>query len=162
MSASEGVISLGRIHLNVRDLDRATRFYSNVLGLRVAHAAAGLVFLAGAASGHDLVLHAGAADVSVPPLAPGCGSIGFEVEDRRQLAAVCERLTRSGARVAAIDQGISWSVHTTDPDGTRVEVFCATRYPANTRGQWTGTGRALGLEELLAAREQDQLAAPAV
>jgi catechol-2,3-dioxygenase len=162
MSAGGSIVGLGRIHLNVRDLDRATRFYSDVLGLRVAHAAAGLVFLAGSTSHHDLVLHAGAADVTVPPLAPGVGSIGFEVEDRSQLAALCERLTRSGARVAAIDQGISWSVHTTDPDGTRVEVFCATRQPATARGQWSGAGRALSLDELLAARERGHVAAPAV
>jgi catechol 2,3-dioxygenase len=156
---SSTVISLGRLHLTVRDLDRATRFYSNVLGLRVGYASPGLVVLAGTASHHDLVLHGGAADINLPPLAPGCGSIGFEVEGRRQLAEICERLMRSGARVAAIDQGVSWSIHTTDPDGTRVEVFCATRPGAIQPGHWTGTGRALSLDELLAVQQHEHLAA---
>lgn len=153
-------IRIGRIHLHVRDLDRATRFYANVLGLEVAHSAPGLVCLAGGASHHDLVLHGGAQDVRVPPLAPGCGSIGFDAGDRATLAAVCERLTRSGARVAAIERGLTWSVHTTDPDGNRVEVFCDTGGQASGRARWAVTGRALSLDELRQAREDDRLAMP--
>jgi hypothetical protein len=43
-----------------------------------------------------------------------------------------------------------------------VEVFCATREPARAHGRWSSTGRALSLDELLAARDRDQVAAPAV
>jgi catechol-2,3-dioxygenase len=62
--------------------------------------------------------------------------------------------------VAAIERGLSWSVHTTDPDGNRVEVFCDTGDQASGRTQWAVTGRALSLDELQQAREDDRLAAP--
>lgn len=148
MKTGDGSVRLGRIHLHVRDLDRATRFYSQVLGLQVARAAPGLVWLSSGQPHYDVALHAGAPDAAAPPIALGCASIGFEVRGRARLAELCDRLTRSGARVAALDHGISWSVHTTDPDGNKVEVFCDMTHETSGRAVWNRWGRAIGLAEL--------------
>ena len=78
MNTGDGSVRLGRIHLHVRDLERATRFYAQVLGLEVARAAPGLVWLSGGQPHYDVALHGGGPDATVPPIALGCASIGFE------------------------------------------------------------------------------------
>lgn len=142
---------LGRLHLNVADVERAARFYAQVLELRVTARAAGLIFLSSGSTHHDLALHEVPGSVGEPPITRGVASIGFEVADRVELAAACDRLVRSGARVTAMDQGISLSLHTTDPDGHRIEVYCDTGHDARGRPAWTGNARAVPAQEIAAS-----------
>jgi catechol-2,3-dioxygenase len=139
---------LGRLHLNVTDLGRATRFYTQVLGLRISARSGGLVFLSSGAPHHELALHELPTAAGDPPITRGVGTVGFEVPDRLELAAVCDRLLRSGARVTAMDQGISVSLHTADPDGNRLEVYCDTRHEASGRRVWTGEARTVTAAEI--------------
>ena len=142
---------LGRLHLNVSDVERAARFYTQVLGFRISARAGGLVFLSsGELAHHDLALHEVPGSVGEPPITRGVASIGFEVPGRVELSAVCDRLVRSGARVTAMDQGISLSLHTTDPDGHRIEVYCDTRHEARERPAWNGV-RAVAAAEMAAS-----------
>ena len=111
---------LGRVHLRVTDIERAVRFYTRVLGLRVSRRQPGVVFLASADATHDIALYAHQPDGPRPPIWVGCRFIGFEVDSKEALARVCERL--GGARMTIVDARDSWSVHTTDPDGNGVEI----------------------------------------
>jgi catechol-2,3-dioxygenase len=139
---------LGRIHLNVRDLGRAARFYTQVLGLRVSTRAAGLVFLTSGSPHHDLVLCERPETDPAPPIVHGVGTVGFEVRDRYALAEVCNRLERAGAPVTPMDQGISLSLFTADPDGNSLEVYCDTRHEPTGRQVWTGEARAMAASEI--------------
>jgi catechol 2,3-dioxygenase len=114
----------GRIHLRVKNLDRAVRFYTRVLGLRVAAREPGMALLEVADSRQQIALHADGTDRVAPPLSLGCQFIGFEVPSTRHLAALCERL--GGARATIVNAGDSWSLQTTDPDGNGIEIYCAT------------------------------------
>lgn len=142
---------LGRVHLRVKDLERAARFYTRVVGLRVLQRAPGLVYLASKDSTHEIALHAHDAEGPAPPISLGCRFVGFEVPSKAALAAVCERL--GGARAVVVDTGDSWSVHTTDPDGNGVEIYC------DTRGERTGgppaAARTMSLADLRAAAFAD-------
>lgn len=143
---------LGRIHLRVKDVDRATRFYTRVVGLHLRHRAPAAAYLASANSAHELVLHAHDVEGPVPPVALGCRFVGFEVPSKAALAAVCERL--GGARGVVVDTGDSWSIHTTDPDGNGVEVYCdMSREQAGP----AATPRTLSLADLRAAARVDGL-----
>ena len=139
---------LGRIHLRVSDLDRACRFYTRVLGLRVLSREAGVVYLASQNAHHERALHAGAVDGPAPPISLGCRFVGFEVANESALAEVCGRL--GGARAQIVDYGDSWSVHTSDPDGNGVEIYCHS--PAHRDGQTRAVlGRTSSLADLRAA-----------
>ena len=93
--------TLGRIHLRVKNLDRAVRFYTSVLGLQVRRRESSMAVLEVADSRQQIALHADGTDRVAPPLSLGCQFIGFEVQSRRQLAALYERL--GGARATIVD-----------------------------------------------------------
>lgn len=143
---------LGRVHLRVSDLDRACRFYTKALGLRVASREPGLASLASPDGRNEVALHAGTSEVPLP-ISLGCRFVGFEVDRLAALLAVCERL--GGARAHVVDYGDSWSVHTSDPDGNGVEIYChlgdAGGAPANQ------LGRTASLEDLRAAARAETL-----
>lgn len=115
---------LAHVALFVHDLDRAEHFYSRVLGWRVIAEEPGIRFLGPSASETPLALFECSPDGVQPPLALGCRHVSFEVGSKADLAATFDRL--NGARAVLIDTGSRWSVHTTDPDGTRIEIFCRT------------------------------------
>lgn len=145
---------LGRIHLRVIDLDRACRFYTRVLGLRVSSREQGLAYLASEDAHHEIALLAHASDGPAPPISLGCRFVGFEVPTKSALAAVCERL--GGARAHIVDYGDSWSVHTTDPDGNGVEIYCHS--PAGRGGGFpSALGRTSSLADLRAAARGEAL-----
>jgi catechol-2,3-dioxygenase len=115
---------LGRVHVRVNDLDAAERFYTRVLGLRRTYRGRHVVHLTSNDS-RELTLQTHDVGRSAPPDSLGCRFIGFEVPSKTALVTVCERL--GGARAVIVDTGDSWSVHTTDPAGNGVEIYCDTR-----------------------------------
>lgn len=145
---------LGRIHLRVTDLDRACRFYTRVLGLRVLSRESGVAYLASRDAHHEIALHAAASDGPPPPISLGCRFVGFEVPNKAALAAVCGRL--GGARAQIVDYGDSWSVHTSDPDGNGVEIYCHSR-PDRDGEARVVLGRTSSLAELRAAASGEAL-----
>ena len=146
---------IGRVHLRVRDLERAEHFYTRVLGLRVLQRDLHLVLLSSGDGHHDLAMHAGRSDGTEPPMSFGLRSLGFEVPSKAALAGVYARL--GGARSMLLDTGLSWAIHTSDPDGNQVEIYCETA-PRQGPHRWGGRARALSAAELRASLER---AAPA-
>jgi catechol 2,3-dioxygenase len=144
---------LGRVHLRVTELDRACRFYTRVLGLRVASREAGLAFLSSPDGRNEVALHADRSDAPVPPVSLGCRFVGFEVGTLATLVAVCGRL--GGARAHVVDYGDSWSVHTTDPDGNGVEIYC--HLPEDSSAPASQLGRTASLQDLRAAARGETL-----
>ncbi len=123
-------LRLGHVHLRVADLDRATAFYRDALGLRVVadRRAIGLpiTFLAAGDYHHHLALNAQetAGAAPPPPGHTGLHHVAFLVPDRPALAAAARRLAAHGAAiVSGWDHGITVSVYVRDPDGHTVELY---------------------------------------
>jgi catechol-2,3-dioxygenase len=129
----------------VTDIARGVGFYPRVRGRRVRRRQRGVVCLASAEATHDIALYAHQPDGPRPPIWVGCRFIGFEVGSKDALARVCERL--GGARMTIVDARDSLSVHTTDPDGNGVEIYCL----AASAESASGAARTLTLAELRAA-----------
>lgn len=103
------------------DLDRATRFYTDVAGFRVVDRFAdrGVVYVGGSAARHDIVLVA-----ARDGLAPGFHHAAFEVWPGDDLKAAAAELRRRGIAVEReFDCAYKRSLFINDPDGIRLEFY---------------------------------------
>jgi catechol 2,3-dioxygenase len=143
-------IEIGRVHLNVADLDRALAFYREALGFAVAlRIDSSPVFLTAGGPHHHIVLHAqtegreALAEVS-----------GFSVRypHRGALSAVLRRLTEAGVPLEdAQDLGTVEALWVRDPDGHRVELYyerSPAEYPRHASGTPLTAAGPLDLESL--------------
>lgn len=118
---------LGHVVLHVRDLDRARRFYVDLLGWRER----GPVGAAGVALGSgraplELVLLT--ADVDAAPrsaVAVGPARLGIRIGDGREaLDDLRGRLEAAGVPIeGATDDGLMHTLHVDDPDGTPLALY---------------------------------------
>lgn len=119
--------SLGHLVLHVRDLERSTRFYVDVLGWSVR----GPVGRAGTALGSGLApleLVLLTADVDAPPAdgaAVGPQHVGIRVgEGAGDLGALRDRLEAASVAIeGATDDGTMHTIHVRDPDGTALALY---------------------------------------
>lgn len=87
MSAPFRYRKLGYVALNVTDVERTTRFYTQIVGLDVSEAApGGPAFLRCGNDHHNIVLY--------PAHGPGLKRVGFELESGADLELARELLTR--------------------------------------------------------------------
>ena len=121
MTEAFGLSTIGQLHVPVSNVERATAFYRDRLGLRFLFAYPGLAFFD--ADGVRLMLSA-----PETPAFDGHLTIYFRVPD---INAAVEAL--EGRRVAFTDRphvvhrdGTSelWMCHTTDPDGNHILLMC--------------------------------------
>ena len=129
-----GPVGLNHIVLNVRDLERAHAFWTNVMGFHRVGAlerdgAQPMRFYAGRGGNHhDLALmEIAAADGSPETTAgprPGMNHLAVEYGDPDSWQAQLARLQAAGVPFQArINHGMSHSVYIQDPDGHGVEVM---------------------------------------
>ncbi len=123
-------LRLGHVHLRVADLDRATAFYRDALGLRLVAdgRAVGLpiAFLAAGDYHHHVALNAQETPGGTPPPPghTGLHHVAFLVPDRAALAAATRRLAAHGCPpVSGWDHGATVSVYVRDPDGHTIELY---------------------------------------
>lgn len=101
---------MGHVHLHVRDLVEATRFYHQVVGFDITGVAEtwGVSFVSAGGYHHRLGLNiwAGQGVPPGPPEAAGLEKFTIEVPAQADLDAVVERLQAHGAGPAAEAQGV--------------------------------------------------------
>lgn len=150
---------IGHVHLKVADLERAERFYCDVLGFEVTTRRPGAVFLSAGGYHHHIALNVWESAGGSPPPPGSTGLYHFAIlyPDRRALAQALRRILDHGVPIdGASDHGVSEAIYLHDPDGNGIEI-----YRDRPREEWPRrdgalvmTRRPLDFDSLLAELER--------
>jgi catechol 2,3-dioxygenase len=134
-------VRIGRVRLQVADLERSLGFYRDVIGFREIARADGTAEL-GAADGPTLLELAERPGVRPVPRSGLLGIYHFALllPQRPDLGRFLRRQVREGVRFGAADHAFSEALYLEDPDGITIEV-----YADRPREAWTSEGRGLPL-----------------
>jgi catechol 2,3-dioxygenase len=148
---------IGHVHLTVSDLDRALRFYRDVLGFEVTTTyGQDAVFLSAGGYHHHIGLNTWAGRGAPAPAAGTTGlyHVAILYPDRKTLAAALHRVLDAGVPIeGAADHGVSEALYLRDPDGNGVELYrdrAEAEWPRAADGTVAMHTRPLDLESLLA------------
>jgi catechol 2,3-dioxygenase len=118
---------IGHVHLKVSDLERAVRFYSEVLGFEVKQQLGDeAAFLAAGDYHHHVGLNTWQSRGGSPPPPGTTGLFHFAIRypTRVALARALRRLLDAGVRLdGASDHGVSEALYLHDPDGNGIELY---------------------------------------
>jgi catechol 2,3-dioxygenase len=116
---------LGRVSLQVSDLERSLAYYETVLGLRVLERAANVALLGALGGDGPIVeLHARAGATPVPRRGRlGLYHFAILLPDRASLGRFVRHLDDLGAHAGMSDHFVSEAIYLYDPDGLGIEVY---------------------------------------
>jgi catechol 2,3-dioxygenase len=116
---------LGRVSLQVADLDRSLAYYGMVLGLRVLERSGDVAVLGAEGDARPLVeLHARAGATPVPRRGRlGLYHFAILLPDRAALGRFVKHLDELGAHAGMSDHFVSEAIYLNDPDGLGIEVY---------------------------------------
>jgi len=120
-------VDIGHVHLKVADIDRALRFYRDVLGFeemqRLGDSAA---FLSAGGYHHHIGLNTweSRGGSPPPPGTTGLYHVAIRYPDRKTLATALRRVIEAGVPLqGASDHGVSEAIYLSDPDGNGIELY---------------------------------------
>lgn len=120
-------IEIGHVHLKVSDLDRAIRFYQDVLGFRLTQRMGqSAAFLSSGDYHHHIGLNTWESRGGPAPAAGSTGLYHFAIRypDRASLGDALRRLRDGGVALdGASDHGVSEALYLRDPDGNGLELY---------------------------------------
>ena len=91
-------LKLGHVHLKVRDLARSTKFYTELLGLRVEEQVGNYAFLTDGVLHHVIALQALGSQAAPPAVRSiGLYHVAFEVASSSELSTVLQLLNSGGS-----------------------------------------------------------------
>lgn len=124
---------LGRVRLQVADLDRSLLFYEKVLGMRMIRRTADSVSLGPYGEDREIVHLRHLRSARPVPRRGLLGLYHFAIllPDRASLGRFVAHLAEIGVRAGMSDHFVSEAVYLTDPDGLGIEV-----YADRPRGAW--------------------------
>ncbi len=113
--------------LYVRDVERSTQFYADVLGFRVVSEFPGAAFLQadGSTNDHDLGLFAIGANADASDAGRrtvGLYHLAWEVDTLGEFERLAGVLARGGHLVGSSSHGTTKSLYAKDPDGLEFEI----------------------------------------
>lgn len=151
---------IGHVHLKVSDLERAVKFYTEVLGFTVMERwQDSAAFLSFGGYHHHLGLNTWESRGGSPPPPGSTGLYHFAIlyPNRRELARALRRVLEHGVQLqGAADHGVSEAIYLADPDGNGIELYRdreRSEWPVGPDGRLAMYSRPLDLRALLAEAE---------
>jgi catechol 2,3-dioxygenase len=131
---------LGRVRLQVGDLERSLAWYDAVLGLRALRRDGGSALLAAVGDDAPLVELRERPGATAVPRGSRLGLFHYAIllPDRAALGRFAEHLAGLGVRAGASDHRVSEALYLQDPDGLGIEV-----YADRPRSEWRHESRQL-------------------
>ena len=131
---------LGRVRLQIADLERSIAYYEEVIGLRVLERGAGVAVLAAQGDDWPLVELREKSGAHQVPRRGRLGLYHFAIllPDRPSLGRFLAHLEQIGAYAGMSDHFVSEAIYLSDPDGLGIEV-----YADRPRSAWKQEGRQL-------------------
>jgi catechol 2,3-dioxygenase len=116
---------LGRVRLQVADLDRSLLFYENVLGMRAINRTADSASLGPHGEDREIVHLRRLSSARPVPRRGLLGLYHFAIllPDRASLGRFVAHLAETGVYAGMSDHFVSEAVYLTDPDGLGIEVY---------------------------------------
>lgn len=159
MSSSKSIhsgVRIGHVHLKVADLERALKFYRDVLGFeltqRYGRAAA---FVSAGGYHHHIGLNTWESEGGTPrpPGTTGLYHVAILYPTRAELADALRRVLKADIPLeGAADHGVSEAIYLRDPDGNGIELYWdkpQDQWPRTAAGGVNMYTRALDLDDLL-------------
>jgi len=150
------LVRIGHIHLKVADLDRALKFYRDVLGFEVTQRMGRqAAFLSTGGYHHHIGLNTweSTGGKPPPPGTTGLYHVAIVYPTRALLADALRRLLAAGIELeGASDHGVSEALYLRDPDGNGVELYWdrpKAQWPRTPTGGLAMFTHALDLDALL-------------
>ena len=147
---------IGHIHLTVGNLERAVRFYTDMLGFSVtAKFGDSAIFLSSGNYHHHIGLNTWHSKnvVPAPVKAPGLFHTAILYPTRKDLAIILKRLMEADYPLTgAADHGVSEALYLDDPDKNGVELYWdkpKEQWPVDANGNLQMVTERLDFDELL-------------
>ena len=119
---------IGHVHLKVADLERALRFYRDVLEFEVMQRwGESAAFLSAGGYHHHVGLNTWQSKGGSPPPPGSTGLFHFAIRypTRAALGRALRRVLEAGVPVeGASDHGVSEAIYLRDPDDNGIELYC--------------------------------------
>lgn len=149
---------IGHVHLKVSDLDRALKFYRDLLGFElITMYGDQAAFISAGGYHHHIGLNTWQSK-GAPPASPhgvGLFHTAIVYPTRKDLAAILDRLRQHRYPLTgASDHGVSEALYLDDPDGNGVELYWdkpRDQWPQKPDGSIEMYTKALNLNDLLEA-----------
>jgi catechol 2,3-dioxygenase len=155
-------VRIGHVHLKVADLERALKFYRDILGFEVTQRLGdGAVFLSAGGYHHHIALNTWESrGGSPPPLGTtGLYHTAIVYPTRAALAIALGRVLSARLPLeGAADHGVSQSIYLRDPDNNGVELYWdkpKELWPRNSHGGLAMFTHHLDLRDLLSEAPSD-------
>jgi catechol 2,3-dioxygenase len=149
-------VRIGHVHLKVADLERAIKFYRDVLGFEVTQRYGNqAAFLSAGGYHHHIGLNTWESQGGRPPPQGSTGlyHVAIVYPTRAELADALRRLVKAGiALEGASDHGVSEALYLRDPDGNGVELYWdrpKEQWPRTSSGELDMGTEQLDLRDLL-------------
>lgn len=148
---------IGHVHLKVSNLERALRFWRDVLGFEVMQERRGAVFLSAGGYHHHIALNTWESEGGAPPPANATGlyHVAILYPSRAALAGAFKRVKEAGIQLdGASDHGVSEALYLRDYDGNGVELYRdrpKEEWPRTPEGNLNMSSKRIDLDDLLAA-----------
>jgi catechol 2,3-dioxygenase len=151
---------IGHVHLKVSDIDRALKFYRDLLGFEITEwYGTSAVFLSAGGYHHHIGLNTWYSKNAAPASRNSAGLFHSAIlyPTRKDLAVALKRVIDAGYPITgASDHGVSQAIYLDDPDKNGVELYWdrpKEEWPRDAEGNLQMVTEALDVEDLLRLSE---------